>query len=90
MTTKDILSGGVAVITGAAGGLGEGLARVAGGLGMKLVLADIAARMKENEKAFLDGIESLDEALERLEDIEAILGTVSTVLKIVGRVVTLL
>ena len=55
-----------------------------------MVLADIAARLKENEKAFLDGIESLDEALERLEDIEAILGTVSTVLKIVGRVVTLL
>jgi NAD(P)-dependent dehydrogenase (short-subunit alcohol dehydrogenase family) len=43
MTTKDVLGGGVAVITGAASGIGEGLARVAAELGMKLVLADIAA-----------------------------------------------
>ena len=42
MTTKSVLGGGVAVITGAAGGIGEGLARVAAELGMRLVLADIA------------------------------------------------
>jgi NAD(P)-dependent dehydrogenase (short-subunit alcohol dehydrogenase family) len=39
----DLLSGGVAVITGAAGGIGAGLARAAASRGMKLVLADIAA-----------------------------------------------
>jgi NAD(P)-dependent dehydrogenase (short-subunit alcohol dehydrogenase family) len=42
MTTQSVLGGGVAVITGAAGGIGEGLARVAAELGMRLVLADIA------------------------------------------------
>ena len=42
MSTKKILGGGVAVITGAAGGIGEGLAHVAADLGMRLVLADIA------------------------------------------------
>jgi NAD(P)-dependent dehydrogenase (short-subunit alcohol dehydrogenase family) len=42
MTTSSVLRGGVAVITGAAGGIGEGLARVAAELGMRLVLADIA------------------------------------------------
>lgn len=36
------LRGGVAVITGAASGIGEGLARYAAECGMKLVLADIA------------------------------------------------
>jgi hypothetical protein len=54
-----------------------------------VVLADIATRLKENEEAFRDGIETLDEALGRLEDIEAILNAVATVVKIVGRVVTL-
>jgi len=43
MSTQKILGGGVAVITGAAGGIGEGLAHVAADLGMRLVLADIAA-----------------------------------------------
>ena len=48
MTTKDMLGGGVAVITGAGSGIGEGMARVAAGLGMKLVLADIAVdRLKK-------------------------------------------
>lgn len=42
MTTVD-LSGGVAVITGAAGGLGAGIARAAAARGMKLALADINA-----------------------------------------------
>lgn len=36
------LQGGVAVITGAGSGIGEGLARYAAELGMKVVLADIA------------------------------------------------
>ena len=35
--------GGVAVITGAGSGIGEGLARAAAALGMRVVLADIAA-----------------------------------------------
>jgi NAD(P)-dependent dehydrogenase (short-subunit alcohol dehydrogenase family) len=42
MSTRKVLGGGVAIITGAAGGIGEGLARVAADLGMRLVLADIA------------------------------------------------
>lgn len=40
---KEIFEGGVAVITGAGSGIGEGLARHAAGLGMKVVLADIVS-----------------------------------------------
>lgn len=40
--TAAVLRGGVAVITGAGSGIGEGLARHAAELGMKVVLADIA------------------------------------------------
>lgn len=40
--TVAVLRGGVAVITGAGSGIGEGLARHAAELGMKVVLADIA------------------------------------------------
>ncbi|MFG2112402.1 SDR family NAD(P)-dependent oxidoreductase [Streptomyces sp. NPDC048718] len=40
---EEIFAGKVAVITGASSGIGSGLARHAAGLGMKLVLADIAA-----------------------------------------------
>lgn len=39
---REAFGGGVAVITGAASGIGEGLARHAAALGMKVVLADIA------------------------------------------------
>lgn len=39
---REVFAGGVAVITGAASGIGEGLARHAAALGMKVVLADIA------------------------------------------------
>ena len=39
---SNILAGGVAVITGSAGGIGAGIARAAAARGMKLVLADIA------------------------------------------------
>jgi len=42
LSSHNILSGGVAVITGAARGIGAGLARAAAARGMKLVLADIA------------------------------------------------
>ena len=42
MTSMDDFKGGVAVITGAGGGIGEGIARAAAAVGMKLVLADIA------------------------------------------------
>jgi hypothetical protein len=55
-----------------------------------VVLADIAAALKANEQDFLDGIKRLEESLAQLEDIEAILNTVSTFVSIVGRVVTLL
>ena len=41
--STDLFKGGVAVITGAGSGIGEGLAREAAGLGMKVVLADVAA-----------------------------------------------
>lgn len=43
MTAKEAFAGGVAVITGSGSGIGEGMARVAAGLGMKVVLADVAA-----------------------------------------------
>lgn len=39
---QKVFAGGVAVITGAGAGIGEGLARRASALGMKVVLADIA------------------------------------------------
>lgn len=41
MTEQEAFSGGVAVITGAGAGLGEGLARRAAALGMTVVMADI-------------------------------------------------
>lgn len=43
MNASEAFAGGTAVITGAGSGIGEGLARVAAGLGMNVVLADIAA-----------------------------------------------
>jgi NAD(P)-dependent dehydrogenase (short-subunit alcohol dehydrogenase family) len=51
--TEDILSGGVAVITGAASGIGNGIARAAAARGMKLVLADIAAEALQDFAAEL-------------------------------------
>lgn len=43
MTLDEAFAGGAAVITGAGSGIGEGLARAAAGLGMKVALADIDA-----------------------------------------------
>jgi len=43
MSDLEVLRGGVAVITGAGSGIGEGLARAAADAGMTVVLADIAA-----------------------------------------------
>lgn len=43
MSAKDVFGGGIAVITGSGSGIGEGLARNAAALGMKVVLADVAA-----------------------------------------------
>lgn len=43
VSAADVFGGRVAVITGASSGIGAGLARRAAALGMKLVLADIAA-----------------------------------------------
>ncbi|MDV5145095.1 SDR family NAD(P)-dependent oxidoreductase [Streptomyces sp. SBC-4] len=43
MSARDVFGGRTAVITGASSGIGAGLARHAAGLGMKLVLADVAA-----------------------------------------------
>ena len=44
---QEIFKGGVAVITGAGSGIGEGIARYAAELGMKVVLADIAEQSIE-------------------------------------------
>ncbi len=41
MSAREIFAGGVAVITGAGAGIGAGLARHAGALGMTVVLADV-------------------------------------------------
>ena len=48
---RAIFSGGVAVVTGAGSGIGEGLARHAATLGMKVVLADVAAARIETVAA---------------------------------------
>lgn len=47
----EAFGGGVAVITGAASGIGEGLAREASALGMRVVLADIAGERLEKVAA---------------------------------------
>ncbi|WP_313801691.1 SDR family NAD(P)-dependent oxidoreductase [Sphingobium sp.] len=49
------IRGGVAVITGAASGIGTGLARKAIALGMKLVIADVRADQLDAFAATLDG-----------------------------------
>jgi NAD(P)-dependent dehydrogenase (short-subunit alcohol dehydrogenase family) len=48
MTPKEAFGGGVAVITGAGSGIGAGLAREAGRLGMTVVVADLLRARAEN------------------------------------------
>lgn len=72
----DVFKGGVAVITGAGSGIGEGLARLAAKQGMRVVLADVAMERAEKvaEDIRADGAEALvvhtdvsePEALDRL------------------------
>lgn len=72
----DIFNGGVAVITGAGSGIGEGLARLAAKQGMRVVLADVAMERVEKvaEEIRAGGAEALavhtdvsePEALDRL------------------------
>lgn len=50
---REVFAGGVAVITGAGSGIGEGLARRACELGMKVVLADISPQRLETVAADL-------------------------------------
>jgi len=50
---REVFAGGVAVITGAGAGIGEGLARRASELGMRLVLADISQQRLESLAADL-------------------------------------
>jgi len=53
--SSEAFAGGVAVITGAAAGIGEGLTRRASELGMKVVVADISAERAETLAAELRG-----------------------------------
>jgi hypothetical protein len=53
------------------------------------VLQDIAAKLKENEPALIEGRENLEEALDRLENIAKVLNTVSRFLEVIGKVVAL-
>jgi NAD(P)-dependent dehydrogenase (short-subunit alcohol dehydrogenase family) len=48
---REVFRGGVAVITGAGSGIGEGLARTAAELGMQVVLADVAPERGERVAA---------------------------------------
>jgi hypothetical protein len=53
------------------------------------VLQDIAAKLKENEPALIEGRENLEEALDRLASIATVLNTVSKFLDAIGKVVSL-
>jgi NAD(P)-dependent dehydrogenase (short-subunit alcohol dehydrogenase family) len=78
MDAKEAFAGGAAVITGAGSGIGEGIARHAASLGMRIVLADIAVDRAEKVAADIraDGGEALvvptdvsdPAALDRLAD----------------------
>jgi short-subunit dehydrogenase len=64
---RQAFGGGAAVITGAASGIGEGLAREAAALGMKVVLADISR--ERLEKVAADITAAGGEALSVLTDV---------------------
>lgn len=51
MSAKEAFAGGVAVVTGAGSGIGEGIARHAASLGMRVVLAEIAVDRAEQVAA---------------------------------------
>jgi hypothetical protein len=53
------------------------------------VLQDIAAKLKENERALIEGRANLEEAIDRLENIAKVLDTVSRFLEVIGKVVSL-
>ena len=53
------------------------------------VLQDIAAKLKENEPALLEGREDLEKVLARLVSIAKVLSTVSKFLEVIGKVVSL-
>ena len=48
MRAQEAFSGGAAVVTGAGSGIGEGIARHAAAIGMRVILADIAVDRAEN------------------------------------------
>jgi len=52
-------------------------------------LADILERLKENEKALLEGKQTLEDSLKNLEDVRNILQVTSAFLDIVGRIVAI-
>jgi NAD(P)-dependent dehydrogenase (short-subunit alcohol dehydrogenase family) len=67
------VNGGVAVITGAASGIGTGLARKAVSLGMRVVLADIQAEALEAFAATLDGeVVTVPTDVSKPESVEAL------------------
>ena len=56
MTAQETFAGGVAVVTGAGGGIGEGVARAAVAAGMRVVLADVAGdRVETLAREIKDG-----------------------------------
>ncbi len=53
------------------------------------VLQDIATKLKENERALIEGHENLVDALDRLDNIARVLKTVSAFVAAIGKVVAL-
>jgi Zn-dependent oligopeptidase len=52
-------------------------------------LAEIAAKLSQNEKDLTDGKTNLDKALSDLKNVQMVLDTASALLKVVGRVVAI-
>lgn len=87
MSAGAAFSGGVAVITGAGSGLGAGLARHAGGLGMTVVLADIdqAAAASVADEVRAAGASAVDVVCD-VRDPDAMHGLAERVYRDVGPV----